>query len=200
MQPFMPREATTPRMNFPPCQSAPVQFSKTIPEKPAAACTPSITNPTLGLDSGFNCFSGNLLNWALMSSLDLSRKALMGFGFPKPTGDLSAGEVFTYKGCFVDKNGNTTTCESCTVAETDAPPTGCQRPLSRGQWQKSETESGDKIVCATINIGGSNYTYGFKMDKGGGDSSKVKINVQSGTSCPPFDDCKTSNSPHAIKL
>lgn len=48
--------------------------------------------------SGNNCFSANILNWALMSSLDLSRKALIGFGWPDPGAGTSAGEVFTYTG------------------------------------------------------------------------------------------------------
>lgn len=55
-------------------------------------CTPLGTN---------NCFSGNILNWALMSALDLSRKALIGFGWPKIGGQPDAGDIFTYLGNLV---------------------------------------------------------------------------------------------------
>ncbi len=51
-----------------------------------ASCTPSGTN---------NCISGNILNWALMSALDLSRKVLVGFGWPDTGAGSGAGEVFT---------------------------------------------------------------------------------------------------------
>ncbi|GFP40547.1 hypothetical protein [Candidatus Hakubella thermalkaliphila] len=50
-----------------------------------------------------NCFSGNVLNWALMSSLDLSRKALIGFGNPEPGRGRAAGELFRYKGTLDSK-------------------------------------------------------------------------------------------------
>ncbi len=50
-------------------------------------CTPA---------AGTNCYSGNILNWALMSSLDLSSKVLIGFGWPKLSGQGDAGDVFTY--------------------------------------------------------------------------------------------------------
>ncbi|GFP31689.1 type IV pilus assembly protein PilY1 [Candidatus Hakubella thermalkaliphila] len=56
----------------------------------SGTCTPSTTINT-------NCFSGNVLNWALMSSLDLSRKALIGFGNPEPGRGRAAGELFRYK-------------------------------------------------------------------------------------------------------
>lgn len=50
------------------------------------------------LSPGSNCFSGNLLNWALSSSLDVSRRALVGFGWPETGAGNSAGDVFTYTG------------------------------------------------------------------------------------------------------
>ena len=65
--------------------------------------------------SGDNCFSGNILNWALMSSLDLSRRALIGFGWPDPGAGSSAGNVFTYTGTLSTRGqGN-----SATVNGTD---------------------------------------------------------------------------------
>ncbi len=53
----------------------------------STTCTPG---------AGVNCFSGNILNWATMSALDLSRKVLIGFGWPKLSGQGDAGDVFTY--------------------------------------------------------------------------------------------------------
>lgn len=47
---------------------------------------------------GKNCFAGDLLNWAVMSLFDISRKALVGFGWPEPGTDSGAGNVFTYNG------------------------------------------------------------------------------------------------------
>ncbi|NOY39153.1 MAG: hypothetical protein GXO95_02670 [Nitrospirae bacterium] len=55
-------------------------------------CTPDETN---------NCFPGDVLNWALMSALDLSRKVLIGFGLSYLGGGDTAGEVFTYTGDLV---------------------------------------------------------------------------------------------------
>jgi len=43
-----------------------------------------------------NCFPGNVLNYALMSTLDLARKAFIGFGWTKTSS--SAGEAYTYTG------------------------------------------------------------------------------------------------------
>jgi hypothetical protein len=45
-----------------------------------------------------NCISGDILNWALMSSLDISRRVLVGFGWPETGAANSAGDVFTYTG------------------------------------------------------------------------------------------------------
>lgn len=74
------------------------------------ACTPNATN---------GCFPGDLLNWALMSSLDLSRKALVGFGQPDPGASSCAGKVFTYTGTLTSygqwADGNTLTLPATTV-------------------------------------------------------------------------------------
>jgi Tfp pilus tip-associated adhesin PilY1 len=53
-------------------------------------------NPSCDASAGSNCFSGRLLNWALMSSLDISRKALIGFGWAEPGSAKGAGDVFSY--------------------------------------------------------------------------------------------------------
>lgn len=63
---------------------------------------------TANAGNNYNCFPGRLLNWALMTSTDLSRKALVGFGWPH-TG-VSAGSVFTYTGNLISYsqwNGST---------------------------------------------------------------------------------------------
>ncbi|MBI4655023.1 MAG: hypothetical protein HY752_08565, partial [Nitrospirae bacterium] len=57
----------------------------------STTCAPSETTST-------NCFSGNLLNWALMSSVDLSRKTLIGFGVAAAGRAATAGNIFTYTG------------------------------------------------------------------------------------------------------
>jgi hypothetical protein len=114
-------------------------------------CVPSATD--------LDCLSGNLLNWALMSSLDLSRKALVGFGWPDTGAGTSAGEVFTYSGNF---NGNKT-------------------PISYGQW----ADGNSICIGTTLNIGGSNYTYSFKLSKSTG-SNPTGLNIYrvSGSASP----------------
>lgn len=101
-----------------------------------SSCTPT------GTDS---CLSGNMLSWALMSSLDLSRKALVGFGWPDPGAGTSAGAVYTYSGNF---SGGTT-------------------PVSYGQWEDGNTldlyDSGisigsNKIIFCLSKATGSNPT------------------------------------------
>lgn len=116
-----------------------------------ASCTPSGTS--------LNCYYGNLLNWAMMSSLDLSRKALVGFGWPDPGSGSGAGIVFTYTGNF---NGNLT-------------------PISYGQW----SDGNSLAVSATLNLGGSNYSYTFCLSKTtGSNPTGLGIRVKSGTSAP----------------
>ena len=53
------------------------------------SCTPTAGN-------NYNCFPGNVLNYALMSTLDLARKAFIGFGYTPVSSN--AGDVFTYTG------------------------------------------------------------------------------------------------------
>src|SRR4030042_4378678 len=88
--------------------------------------------------SGDNCFSGNTLNWALMSSLDLSRRALVGFGWPDPGAGTSAGNVFTYTGTLSTRGqGNSATVSGggytfCLSNATGSNPTGIQIKVGEG--------------------------------------------------------------------
>ncbi|MFZ3121767.1 MAG: hypothetical protein WA104_00115 [Thermodesulfovibrionales bacterium] len=101
--------------------------------KPSPMCTPS--------SSDLGCISGNVLNWALMSSIDVARKALIGFGWPDTGASSGAGNVFTYSGDF---NGSRT-------------------PISYGQW-KDGTQA--LSVCTSVFTGGTNYnTYTFTLSK-----------------------------------
>jgi len=123
-----------------------------------SACTPSATS--------LECISGNVLNWALMSSLDVSRKALVGFGWPNPGVGSSAGEVFTYSGNF------------------NYPPD--PTPLSVGQWDGDDEPT---KLNVTLNIGGTDYTYSFCLyEATGSNPTGLKINVVTGiipiASCP----------------
>ncbi len=115
------------------------------------SCTPSSTD--------LGCISGNVLNWALMSSLDLSRKALVGFGWPDPGAGTSAGDVFTYSGNFA----------------------GGIKPRSYGQWQ----DGSSTCIGTTLSVGGLRYTYSFSLTKAtGSNPTGVKIYVKSGEYSP----------------
>jgi len=70
----------------------------------STTCTPA---------AGANCIPGNILNWATMSALDLSRKALIGFGWPKLGGQPDAGVVFTYLGDLVSYGQWDDSSDSC---------------------------------------------------------------------------------------
>ncbi len=72
------------------------------------SCTPTAAN-------SYNCFSGNVLNYALMSSLDLARKAFIGFGWtPVSSG---AGDVYTYTGNLTSYGAsNAQTATACDVS------------------------------------------------------------------------------------
>jgi hypothetical protein len=123
-----------------------------------SACIPSSVE--------LECIPGNILNWALMSSLDLSRKALAGFGWPEPGFGKSAGEVFTYSGPWNVGGGNDPT------------------PRSVGQWDGDEPAN----ISVTRNIDGSDYTYSFCLfDSTGSNPTLLKVMVRSGTS--PVDSC-----------
>jgi len=128
----------------------------------SATCTPTGTN---------NCLSGNILNYALMSSLDLSRKALVGFGWPDPGAGSSAGDVFTYSGNFCSSwSGSTCTSQNVT-------------PVSYGQLQDGNTKY---VAVENVLIGGSNYSYTFRVDKYTG-SNPTNLNfiiVQPGATAP----------------
>ncbi len=136
-------------------------------QKLPAACTPPITA------TGVPCISGDVLNYALMSSLDLSRKTLVGYGWPKASGGDGAGDVFTYTGCFIN-GGTATACEAC--ADISNPPAGCQIPLSMGQWEDGNTLS--VPVLLDLNGDGTNdLAYSFCLGKAAGnDPTSVAVN------------------------
>jgi Tfp pilus tip-associated adhesin PilY1 len=152
-------------------------------EKPTTACTPS--------SSDLGCIEGNVLNWAFMSFLDISQKVLVGFGWPDKGSGKAAGNVFTYKGCFMD-GGTTSTCESC--PNTSSPPANCQIPLSYGQSKEKK----DWDVSVTLNRG-SNYSYTFCLSEAtGSNPTQIKeIRVQSGSTAPS---CSGSCSGACSKL
>ncbi|MFA4829935.1 MAG: PilC/PilY family type IV pilus protein [Thermodesulfovibrionales bacterium] len=131
--------------------------------KPSTACTPSAT--------ALGCISGNVLNWALMSALDISRKAIIGFGWPEPGGGGGGGDVFTYSGNFCsawDAAGTT-----CTNAD--------KTPLSYGQWEDGNTMD----LGVTMSLGGTNYSYVYCLSKTtGSNPTGLKIRVKSGTTVP----------------
>ncbi len=138
-------------------------------EQPSPACTPTGSN---------NCFSGNILNYALMSSLDLSRKALVGFGWPNLGAGTSAGDVFTYSGNFCN-NGNWTS--DGTICSTQT-----LTPISYGSLSDGNSKC---IAVNNVNIGGIIYSYAFKVDKytGSNPTNLSGIQVQPGIiapSCP----------------
>ena len=62
-----------------------------------------------------NCFPGNVLNYALMSTLDLSRKAFVGFGWtPISSG---AGDAYNYSGDLTSYGAsNASTASVCNVS------------------------------------------------------------------------------------
>jgi type IV pilus assembly protein PilY1 len=121
-------------------------------EQPAGACTPTGTN---------NCFSGNLLNWALMSSLDLARKALIGFGWNDET--PSAGDVFTYSGNFCDRGNDWTSNGTVCSDQT-------RTPISYTDLE----DGNNKCVNANVTIGGTDYSIAFEVKQTGETPAKLK--------------------------
>lgn len=76
-----------------------------------AACTTQLT-----AENKYNCFSGNVLNFALMSTLDLARKAFIGFGWTPVSSD--AGDNYSYSGATLTSYGasNASTVTVCNVS------------------------------------------------------------------------------------
>ena len=109
-----------------------------------------------------NCFEGNILNWALMSSIDVARKALVGFGWPDTGASSGAGDVFTYSGDF---NGSRT-------------------PVSYGQWEDGNTLR----VTAEIDTNGdstTDFTYSFCLSKfSGSNPTGLTIRAKDGGAAP----------------
>lgn len=128
----------------------------------STTCSPATTR---------NCISGDILNWALMSSLDISRRVLVGFGWPDTGTGTSAGEVFTYTGNF----------------------NGGKAPISYGQMDPQITE-----VSTVVNAGGSNYAYTFCLSKAtGSNPTGLKVRVKNGSTpvtcsatCKSSDGCQ----------
>ncbi|MEW6067331.1 MAG: hypothetical protein AB1610_03425 [Nitrospirota bacterium] len=120
----------------------------------STTCTPSATS--------LNCFPGEVLNWALMSSLDLSRRALVGFGWPDVGAATSAGEVFTYTGNY--NNGS--------------------EPITYGQWRSGNSTS-VSYGADFDNNGTADYTYAFCISQAtGSNPTGLTIRVKSGTAAP----------------
>ncbi|MHC4687063.1 MAG: hypothetical protein ACYTEW_22560, partial [Planctomycetota bacterium] len=128
-----------------------------------SACTPSA--------AALDCIPGNILNWATMSSLDLSRKAMLGFGWPRgyPDSQQSAGDVFRYTGNFA--HGNPT-----------------PRTIAQFEDQMDDTPMKQGLIV-TRNLGGSDYTYRFCLEKGKEfyDATQISITVRSGSDMPDPD-------------
>ncbi|MDP2279461.1 MAG: hypothetical protein Q8K51_14690, partial [Nitrospirota bacterium] len=163
-----------------------------------ANCTAAAPAPA----SDANCFSGNMLNWALMSTLDISRKVLVGFGWPKSSGSSGfAGDIFTYKGCFRD-GGTATTCEACSGSEvggvfTYTVPANCQAPVSKGQLD--EGSSSTDLPNVTVSLEGSNWTYGFRVFQATGENeTKVIVRIKSGTTVSMTGQCRTSDNCYEV--
>ncbi len=111
------------------------------------SCTPSASN--------LNCIWGRVLNWALTSSVDVTRKAMVGFGWPDTGSGSGAGDVFTYTGNFLPN----------------------QTPITYGQWEDGNSTS----VNVPIDIGGTNYYYTFCLSKySGGNPTGLSVKVKSG--------------------
>jgi hypothetical protein len=117
------------------------------------ACTPSAAD--------LRCISGNVLNWALMSNLDISRRALLGFGWPNDNDGQTAGSVFTYSGNYNHTN---------------------PVPRTLGQWADYDGDI-PLQVSATLDIGGSPYTYSFYLHEAiETNATPLTIAVRSGSS------------------
>jgi hypothetical protein len=117
------------------------------------------------------CISGDVLNWALMTSLDLTRKALVGFGWPKALSGQGAGDVFTYSGNFC----SAWTGSNCTTQDIT--------PLSYGQYEDGTRQAEVSVTLDTNGDGSDDYTYKFCMKKGNPESF-VTVNGQAGTTAP----------------
>ena len=136
------------------------------------------------------CIAGDILNWALMTSLDLTRRVLVGFGWPK--GD--AGDVYTYSGNFCSAwslNGTVWTCDTQTST-----------PLTYGQYEDGSADATVTVSVDTDGNGTNDYTYRFCISKNSPSVSdpsgaKVSVNGQTGLtapSCPNPNNASKCNS------
>ncbi|MBI5203609.1 MAG: hypothetical protein HZA11_01695 [Nitrospirae bacterium] len=133
----------------------------------------------------YKCIPGDILDWALMTTIDLSRKVLVGFGWPKAVASEGAGDVYTYSGQFNDSSGDQTPGIT---------------PISYGQY---EDGNADTTVAVTVDMDGdgdtldaTDYTYRFCMSKGNPEAT-VTVNGQLGTTAPS---CPNPNTPAKCKL
>lgn len=148
-------------------------FSPNYFEK-SSACSPATDK---------KCISGDILNWALMTSLDLSRKALVGFGWPKAVSSQGAGDVYTYSGNFCSAwSGTTCTNQNLT-------------PISYGQYEDGNNDTTVAVSVDTDGNGTNDYTYRFCMSKGNPEAT-VTVNGQAGLTAPS---CPNPNTPAKCK-
>jgi len=150
--------------------------------------------------SDANCFSGNLLNWALMSTLDITREVLAGFGWPASSGG-NAGEVFTYQGCFRD-GGTAATCAACSGSVsggvyTYTVPANCQAPVSKGQLDDGSAST--DLPTVTVTLESASWTYGFRVFRAtGSNETQVIIRIKLGTTVSMTGQCRTSDNCYEV--
>lgn len=138
-------------------------FSPNYFEKPTTTCSPA---------SDPKCIPGDILNWALMTTLDLSRKVLIGFGWPKSDAGQGAGDVYTYSGNF---NGSDTT------------------PISYGQYEDGNADTSVSAWVDTDGNGLKDYTYRFCMSKGNFETI-VSVNGQNDATGTNIPSCPNPNN------
>jgi hypothetical protein len=144
----------------------------------------SSTCSTDAVPARYKCIPGDILNWALMTSLDLSRKVLVGFGWPKAVASQGAGDVYTYSGNFCSAWSGTT----CT--------TQTSTPISYGQFEDGNNDTTVTVSVDTDGNGTNDYTYRFCISKGNPEAT-VTVNGQAGLVAPS---CPNPNTANKCKL
>ena len=145
----------------------------------------SSTCSTDATPARYKCIPGDILNWALITSLDLTRKVIVGFGWPSTTSGQGAGDVYTYSGNFCD-NGN----------DWSGTPPVCgdatRTPISYGQFEDGSNDVTVTVSVDTDNNGTNDYTYRFCMSKGNPESF-VTVNGQTGLTAPSCPNPNTAS-------
>ena len=145
----------------------------------------SSTCSTDATPARYKCIPGDILNWALITSLDLTRKVIVGFGWPSTTSGQGAGDVYTYSGNFCD-NGN----------DWSGTPPVCgdatRTPISYGQFEDGNNDVTVTVSVDTDNNGTNDYTYRFCMSKGNPESF-VTVNGQTGLTAPSCPNPNTAS-------